>query len=305
MKISGFTMVRNATRFYFPVRESILSMLPIVDEFIVALGEGDADDTTEQEIRSINSPKIKIFHRKWDEQLFVDGHIFREETNFAMDQCSGDWCFYLQADEVVHEKDHEEIVKCCARYREDPRVDGFLFRYLHFWGDYDHYLPFHGWYRNEIRIVRNHKGIRSYKDAQSFRHSDGSKLNVMTLQAQIYHYGWVRPPHLMVSKKKEQHSMHHGKEEAEKDYGNAGEFFNYGPLGRIPVFPGTHPAVMEQYRSRLDWKPRLDYGKQLKVDRKLMKHEKLKYKLVSFIENVLLGGRELFGYSNWKIVRKG
>ena len=35
MKISGFTMVRNAGKYYFPIKESIQSVLPIVDEFIV------------------------------------------------------------------------------------------------------------------------------------------------------------------------------------------------------------------------------------------------------------------------------
>jgi len=158
MRISGFTIVRNAVKFYFPVKESILSILPIVDEFVVALGEGD--DETEEVIRSINSPKIKIF-RRWDESLYRDGEIFRHETNFALSRCTGDWCFYLQADEVVHEKDLERVVLYCEKYLNDPRVEGFLFNYYHFWGDYWHYLPVHGWYQWEIRIVRNRIGVES------------------------------------------------------------------------------------------------------------------------------------------------
>ncbi|HEX8039536.1 MAG TPA: glycosyltransferase family 2 protein, partial [Chryseosolibacter sp.] len=60
MKISGFTIVRNAAKLYYPVKPSIESILPLVDEFIVVLGDCDADDTTEKEISSIGSDKIRL-----------------------------------------------------------------------------------------------------------------------------------------------------------------------------------------------------------------------------------------------------
>ena len=107
-------MVRNATKYYFPIKESILSILPLVDEFIVALGDCDSDDKTREEIESINSDKIKIIDRVWSERDFIDGKVFANETTFAMGQCKGDWCFYLQADEVIHEKDHPMIVAACT-----------------------------------------------------------------------------------------------------------------------------------------------------------------------------------------------
>ena len=92
MKISAFTMVRNAEKYYFPIKESILSVLPIVDEVVVALGDCDANDHTLELIQSIQSDKIKIFRRLWSEQDFVDGRIFAQETNFALSKCTGDWC---------------------------------------------------------------------------------------------------------------------------------------------------------------------------------------------------------------------
>ena len=226
MTISGFTMVRNATKYYFPIKESIESILPIVDEFIVALGEGDANDLTRAEINAIGSNKIKIIDRVWSEDDFVDSKIFAKETTFALSQCSGDWCFYLQADEVVHEDDLPRILQSCKDHLDHKNIDGLLFNYYHFFGDYDHYLPFHGWYKNEIRIVRNDSKIYSYKDAQSFRKEDNLKLNVAPIDAHIYHYGWVRPPELMQSKKKEHDSMHHGREKAQKDYQFKSEKFN-------------------------------------------------------------------------------
>ena len=232
MTISGFTMVRNATRFYFPIKESILSILPIVDEFIIALGKGDENDKTEEEILSIGSPKIKIIHRIWDEARFLNSAVFRDETNAALKECTGDWCFYIQADEVVHENDLKEIKETCLKHLNNKKVEGILFNYYHFWGDYNHYLPFHGWYRNEMRIIRNNPEIISYKDAQSFRKKDNSKLKVASSKAFIYHYGWVRPPDRMKSKKKEHDSIHRG--ESNNKQVITYQDFNYGALGRIP-----------------------------------------------------------------------
>lgn len=298
MKISGFTMVRNAEKYCFPVKESIESILPIVDEFIVALGNNDEGDHTEELIRSINSPKIKIFHRVWDQKNFSNSLILSEETNFALQQCTGDWCFYLQADEVVHERDLSTIQKACEQYLQQPKVDALLFKYHHFWGDYEHYLPVHGWYKNEIRLVRNHKNIVSIKDAQSFRYQDDRLLPVVEIDAYIYHYGWVRPPWVMQSKKKAHDSMHHGLEQIEKVYETLDSDFHYGDMRQIPVFQGTHPAVMKNYIQRLNWQKHLQEGNTKKLNRPKMKHEKLKYRAITWIENKILG-RSLFGYWNW------
>lgn len=303
MKISGFTMVRNATKYYFPIKESILSILPIVDEFIVALGEGDEDDCTKAEIESIGSEKIKVINRIWSEEDFIDGQIFAKETSFALSQCTGDWCIYLQADEVIHENDQQLIVESCLKHLGNTAIDGFLFNYYHFFADYEHYLPFHGWYKNEIRIIRNKIGVYSYKDAQSFRKLDNKKLQVLPIDAHIYHYGWVRPPILMQSKKKEQDSMHHGKQKIETEYQFKANVFNYGALGKIPIFSGTHPKVMDDFRLKINWKDQLNYTKKTTLNRAKMKHERLKYRLLSFLENRLNGGKSFAGYSNWHLVK--
>lgn len=296
-------MVRNATKYYFPIKESILSVLPIVDEFIVALGDCAPDDYTREEIESIGSDKIKIFDRVWSEKDFIDGKIFADETTFALRQCTGDWCIYLQADEVIHEKDHQAIVAACTDLLTEKNVDGFLFDYYHFFGDYDHYLPFHGWYKNEIRIVRNSPSIYSYKDAQSFRKNDNEKLNVFSLKANVYHYGWVRPPHLMQSKRKEQDSIHHGKERINAEYKLKPNEFDFGALGKIPIFEGSHPEVMKGFRDKLDWFHKLNLTRKSNLSREKMKHEKLKYRLLTIIENIFNEGKDIYGYSNWNRVK--
>lgn len=302
MKISGFTMVRNAQKLYFPIKEAIMSILPIVDEFIVAVGKGD--DSTREIIQSINSDKVKIFDREWDEKLFVDGEIFRSETNFALSQCKGDWCFYLQADEVIHEKYHEKIVEMCKKYKDEKKVEGFLLRYKHFWADYDHFVDSHGWYPKEIRIVRNNIGVYSYQDAQSFRIRDNKKLHVIEIPAYVYHYGWVRPPRLMKVKKKEQDSMHNGKEKTEEVYKNSALIFDFGPLKDLPVFTDSHPLVMKEWMKDFHWKENLNYGKNIDKNRELFGHEKLKNKLLSKIEKHIFNFNQPWGFRNYKILKR-
>ena len=145
-------------------------------------------------------------------ETFTGGTEYAHQTNIAKTHCTGDWLLYLQGDELIHEEDYDEITTKCRQYLNNAEVDGFLFNYYHFYGDYDHYFRDHCWYPFEIRIVRNDPEIHSFADAQSFRRItdfDGksypqkegtSKLNVVSLNANMYHYGWVRPPSLMRKK---------------------------------------------------------------------------------------------------------
>lgn len=316
MRISGFTMVKNAGKLYYPIREVILSILPIVDEFVVALGDCDADDNTQELIESIGSDKIKIIHTVWDITKWPNGMENAHQTDIAKNACTGDWLIHLQADELIHEKYHDTIVKNCAKYLNDKRVDGFLFHYKHFFGDYDHYMNSHAWYPYEIRIVRNNPDIHSFQSAQTFRKipnfdgfsyrkKEGSeKLNVVKLDAYIYHYGWVRPPHLMQRKSKALDTIHKGANRVEEIYSNRADYFDYGCLYALPKFTETHPAVMQEMVKKLFWSDSLHYEKgYVPTNRPPMKHETSKYRIISWIEQNLCGGRQIGGYSNWNIVR--
>ncbi|HNP96088.1 MAG TPA: glycosyltransferase family 2 protein, partial [Cyclobacteriaceae bacterium] len=79
MKVSGFSFVRNAVKFDYPVVEAITSILPLCDEFVIAVG--DSEDETRTLIQSIGSPKIKIVDTVWDESLRSGGQTFALETN--------------------------------------------------------------------------------------------------------------------------------------------------------------------------------------------------------------------------------
>ncbi|MCX6256656.1 MAG: hypothetical protein NTW49_01940 [Bacteroidia bacterium] len=309
-------MVKNADKLYYPVKESILSVLPIVDEFIVALGDCDPGDKTREIIESIASPKIRIIDTVWDTIKYPDGTENAHQTDIAKNQCTGDWLFYVQADEVIHEKYLEIIIDRCRKLLYDKEVEGLLFDYVHFWGDYNHFQNAHNWYRREVRIIRNDPDIHSWLDAQSFRRIplfDGLqyrrventyKLKVAKVNAAVYHYGWVRPPRVMRKKSVIMDSIFHGEEKAGLMNVNKTEDFDYGPLDRVPVFMGSHPAVMKNWINTFDWNELLQYSGLPDKNREAHKHERMKYKVLTWIEQNLLGGNRIGEFKNYRLLNK-
>lgn len=319
MKISGFTMGKNALKLYYPMRQSVESILPLVDEFIVVLGDSDQDDTTRTEIEAINSDKIRIIDTVWDIEKYPRGMEHAHQTDIARQHCSGDWLFYLQSDEVVHEKDLNVIRERCIELVNDKEVEGLLFRYRHFWGDYEHVQDSHCWYRNEIRIIRNLPDIHSWESAQSFRRIPGFnglnyrqqegtyKLKVAHANAEIFHYGWVRPPAVMQSKIKAFSINHRGRKKVEEQVA-AHQFdrvFDYGNLSTLTRFEGTHPAVMKDWIARFDWKDQLRLtGPTRSLNPARSKHDRPKYRFISWIEKHLLAKRRLGEFRNYKLLKR-
>jgi hypothetical protein len=200
MRVSGFTFIRNGVKYDYPVIEAINSILPLVDDFIVAVG--NSDDETLELIKSINSDKIKIIETLWDDSQREGGRVLALETDKAFQAISeaSDWCFYLQADEVIHEQDIPAIKAAMYQYLDDERVDGLLFNFLSFYGSFSYVADNYDWVRREVRVIKNNKKIYSYGDALGFRKNDNEKLKVKPVKATIYHYGWVRPPQIMQQK---------------------------------------------------------------------------------------------------------
>jgi len=315
MKISGFSMVRNGIKLYYPVVPMVRSILPIVDEFVIAIGRGDADDRTREEVLGIGDPKIRVIDTAWNLDRFPRGMENAHQTDIAKDACTGDWLFYLQADEVIHENDLPVIRARCEELLGRTEVEGLLFDYIHFWGDYDHYQVSHGWYPSEIRIVRNLPEIHSWESAQSFRwipDFDGTsyrtkegtrKLTVARVNARVHHYGWVRPPGLMRSKKRSLDAVHVDPDGPPRGGDDAPDSFDYGPLDRLPVFGGTHPMVMRETIAAMDWADDLQQTGRPDPHREPHKHERPKYRLLTWLEQRVLGGRSIGRFENYTLLK--
>jgi hypothetical protein len=237
MKISGCTIVRNAVKLQYPVIESICSILPICDEFIVNVGK--SDDSTLSLIKSISSPKLKIVETVWD---FTNKEkVLSEQTNIAISHCTGDWVFYLQTDEVVHEADLPLLKKYMEKCLNEPSIDALRFKWFHFYGSHYRYRIDKGWYQKQDRIIRNNRTIESYGDAFAFRRKDGKDLRTKNTGCFIYHYGWVFTPEAMAKRRINSGEIWGDDRGQEKKTGR----YEFGDLNRFPIYFGTHPSVMK------------------------------------------------------------
>ena len=291
--ISGFTFIRNGIQYDYPFIESIKSVLPLVDEMIVSIG--NSDDETEAEILKINSPKIKIIHSIWDDTLREGGKVLAVETNKAKAACNANsnWLIYIQGDEIIPEKYYEEIKNKMTLYQNKKSVDGLLLKYKHFYGSYNYIADGINWYSKEIRIIKNNPEILSYKDAQGFR-KNNKKLQVKEIDAYIYHYGWVRNPIQMLQKNIEFGSFWRNNEEQKnwiknQNVENKDDKYDYNHIDSICIFENRHPSVMKERIENATWDVHLDSN--------VKKFKSLKHKI--FYSLLKKFGWRPFEYKNY------
>lgn len=243
--ISGFSFIRNGISLDFPFRESLRSLLPICDEVVVAVG--DSDDGTLKAVKEV-SADIRIVETVWDEQLRRGGAILSQQTNIALEHCKGDWCVYLQGDEVLHEEEYSLLTQQIEKAHHETEVEALVFWWKHFFGSYDNLATGRAWYRRDIRAFKNTGNVISWADAQGFRKklADGSfqKLRARQINAHIYHYGWVRPPQIQQKKQREFNKLWHDDSWVEEHITTPEFDYSLGLRGE--AFTGVHPNVMEQ-----------------------------------------------------------
>ncbi|MBC7425976.1 MAG: glycosyltransferase family 2 protein [Bacteroidia bacterium] len=289
MFVSGFTIARNVLNADYPVKEAIYSILPLCDEIIVAVGK--SEDDTLNYIKSFNEPKIKIIETVWDDNLREGGRVLAAETDKAFKAIDdrANWCIYIQADEVLDDRNIDNLKSQMLKYQNDNKVEGLLFDYTHFYGSYNYVADSRSWYRKEIRIVKNLPGIHSWKDAQGFR-IDGRKLNVKPAMASIFHYGWVKDPELQLKKLKQARKMWHTDEFLLNEYGDE-LLFDYNNVDSLKLYSGEHPEVMKPRIKAQNWSFNFDTRK---------KNLNLKKRLLWFFEK--LTGYRLGENKNYKVL---
>lgn len=271
--ISGFTFIRNGVELGYPFIESIKSLLPIVEEFVIAVGK--SSDKTLELIRALNEPKIRIIETVWNEKMSERGFVYAQQKMIAQYSSVGDWAFYLEGDEVLHEDDLEKIKEAVKNYHDDKRIEAFAFKYFHFYGDANTYLDSPAWYKTEVRMIRN--SIRSYAPDGLFwvimdKHKKGRMPNAKLIDACIYHYGYVRRSGYM-QQKINQVSKYWAHEPPKFDYGNIDN-------QSLKLFTGTHPKIVKNWLNReaqqnFNFNPDYQLSKREKKHRLVKKIEKL------------------------------
>jgi glycosyltransferase involved in cell wall biosynthesis len=277
MKVSGFTFLRNGQKLGYPFIASIRSILPIVDEFVVALGP--CDDDTEKLLRAIGDPKIRIIPTQWNERIqnnySVKGFVYGQQKSIALFNCTGDWAFYLEADEVVHENDLPKIRAAMEKHLGDERVEALAFDYLHFYGNTNTIVWSPGWYRSEARIIRN--TIPAWTSEALFfnvvaGHKKSRYPRAAHTGATIYHYGWVRSEAQMNLKTAAVHKYWDDKPAARVDYSKIDP-------ATLKLFTDAHPKIVQDWLPKADGLFQADPGHQLTAREKkhhlMLKLEKI------------------------------
>ncbi len=249
MKISGFTFIRNGNDLGYPFVPSIRSLLPLCDEVIVNVPR--STDDTLGAVRAIGDPKIRVLETEWDEGPRAGGRTLSHHTNLALRECTGDWCVYIQGDEVLHEASIPAMRAAMQAGLHEPQVQGFVVDYTHFYGSYWTYTYSFGWYYKEVRVVRREPGILSVGDAQGFRTQDGQKLRVRNSGAQYFHYGFALQPTQMRRRKKNLASLY--RRAGVQPATSSRPPISYDDDQKVRPFKGTHPAVLRELVAAADW----------------------------------------------------
>lgn len=289
MKVSGFTFLRNGTILGYPYIESLKSLLAVCDEVVVALG--NSDDDTYEKVKAIGDPKLKIILTTWNESMQDRGYTYAQQKMIAQFNCTGDWAFYLEGDEVIHEKDYGLIRSVMEKYKDDKEVEALVFDYYHFYGSPQTYAYSPRWYRKAPRIIRN--SVRSWAPDGLFwlimnENRRGRYPNAAAVGCHLYHYGHIRSVAKMNEKQKR----------VERYWGKTPkEFVGYGDIDpdTIKQFVGSHPLIANEWlenEAEQMFIPNSDY--------KLSKRDK-KHRLMMKIEK-LFGGIDL-AKKHFKLIR--
>ncbi|MDA8298498.1 MAG: hypothetical protein M0Z57_00625 [Deltaproteobacteria bacterium] len=270
MKISGFTFIRNGILMGYPFKESIMSALPLVDEFIVVVCE--SADQTKNELEKLKdlNPKIKLIESDW-KITKKSGTILSEKTNLAIQNITGDYGLYVQCDEGIHEKDYEKILRVLEENINDKNVKGFVFDYIHFFGGYFSYAKRSEkrfFYDREVRIIRNDGTVLSWGDAMGFKDLNGVKINIenknaLPLNVNMFHYGRAKNPADMYKKDKEMERLYNFQiinrlKNWVSNYDPRIDKYIYSDFGWLERIDRKnldfHPAPFRELASKQDWK---------------------------------------------------
>jgi Glycosyl transferase family 2 len=275
--LSGFTFARNAQQYDYPLQECLLTLLQLCDEVIIAVGE--SEDSTLDMIKTMPDCRLKIIPSTWD--LALGYKVLSQQTNLAMQHCTGAWGLYLQSDEIIHEKYFKILRAEIEKAHPNNLIEGLLLQYKHFYGSYHLYNAGRKYYRNEVRVIRLGTNIASYDDAKGFR-CNGEKLAVRSLPVEVYHYGYARIPDIMKKKRYDFHKLWHRENEIKKIVAKQPSSYDIENNYNLLQFNETHPAVMKERIEKSAWSE-----KNYQIYLESMKNRNLKnfaYQLAALVE---------------------
>ena len=171
--ISGYTTTRNCISQKYPFKQCIESLLGFCDQVVVVDG-GSTDGTWEAlEELSVADDRIIIAQnrRDWDHPRFAvfDGL----QKAYARSLCTGEWCWQMDSDEVVHENDYGKVKEVIKRLPK--ATDLIALPVIEYWGGPE-----------KVRIDVNPWKWRLSRNRKYITHGIPKQLRVIDEEDQLY-----------------------------------------------------------------------------------------------------------------------
>jgi len=190
--ISVCFVIKNGLVNGYPFWESLLSCCSFADEIVIS--EGYSRDRTYDALKVFQERhpnKVKLFRTNWDRFRSGCGEVIAKVSSEAISKCSRQWVYYLQADEIIHEKNIEFI-----RNIPSSKFNSVKFMFAHFIGSWKP-LPVGGAaYSSAIRMVRNIPAISMVGDGWTFQGKIDPICPKELCPMPIFHLGWVFPKNI-------------------------------------------------------------------------------------------------------------
>ena len=255
--LAGFSYIYNGIDFDIPFIESIRSVIDVVDQFV--LTECHSKDNTWELCLNLQKEypnKIKLLRRGWVRH-FTEISILANWTALHIDENIG-YKMQLQADEVVHEKDLDELKLLPEKMNKENKTAA-VWNYVHFLGGPSITFPF--CYSELVRTVRRNGEWEVIGDGVQFAKHRGviPQNELLNTNIEIFHYGKMKNPYKGFKKEVDFQNLFTDigfpdpkMKRMQDSFGE--EFCDYIYLfegaikeNKIKKFEGTHPKVMEEW----------------------------------------------------------
>lgn len=240
--LTGLTLIKDGDRLGYPWQLCIKNMAKVCDTIEVAVGNS-SDDTVEQALRltqEIRSPEIMLHLREWNMQNTGDGSELAKQANEALAHATGEWILYLQADEFIHEEDHQKLRDLIEAQPEN--VDQIELYRTYFWGDLQTRAP-----QFEIYLGRVFRNGR-YSVGGDGMHivPNRNSGSIVRSEIPIYHYSRIGDESIVTTRIRNLDQLFLDTETI-----NQFENFTYAELSEeeLVSYTGTHPEGIKEFYS--------------------------------------------------------
>lgn len=137
MKIGSFICVRNGFELDYCWELAAESLLKVCDELVLC--DSDSTDGTREAMDRMadSDPRVKVVNWTWPNPVRESHHWFLRWLRFAQSHLTTDWCFYLDADEVLDNSPTcHQALRDAAEKGDCIKVDR-----LNYWRDAKSIIP--------------------------------------------------------------------------------------------------------------------------------------------------------------------